>query len=73
MFDLSKQKIDVPCPTCKRKHVATIKDVMNKKVIHCSCDTNIQLTDSNGSVKKSVNDINSSFKKLNDTMKKFGR
>lgn len=72
MFDLSKQKIDVECSNCKRKHSATIKDVMNKKIIHCSCNTNIQLTD-DGKLNKTVNDINSSFKKLNDTFKKFGR
>jgi hypothetical protein len=73
MFDLSNIKIDVECPSCKRKHTPTINDVMNKKIIHCSCSTNIQLTDNNGSVKKGVNDVNSSFKKLNDAFKNLGR
>lgn len=73
MFDLSKQKVDVECPNCKKKHTATFQDVTNSKIIHCSCNTDIKLKDSNGSVRKSVSDINSAMKKLEQSLKSFGR
>lgn len=72
MFDLGKQKIEINCPSCNRRHAATFNDV-GKKTIRCGCGTNIQLQDSNNSVRNSVNDINKSFKKLEDAFKKFGR
>lgn len=72
MFDLSKEKIDVKC-SCGRKHVATLENAINRKVIRCSCGTNIQLSDNNGSVKKSVSDINKAFKDLENTFKRLGR
>lgn len=57
MFDLSKEKINVECD-CGRKHVVTLQDAINRKILRCSCGNNIHLTDSNGSVKKGVSDIN---------------
>jgi hypothetical protein len=72
MFDLSKQKIDVKCK-CGRAHSATLKDVMNQRTIRCSCGVNLQLQDSKGSVKNSVNDVNKSFKDLENTLKGLGR
>lgn len=72
MFDLSKEKIDVKCE-CGRKHIATLQDAINKKVIRCSCGTNIQLDDNNGSVKKGVTDMNKAFRDLENTFKNFGR
>lgn len=72
MFDLSKEKIDVKCD-CGRKHIVTLQDAINRKVIKCSCGTNIQLNDSNGSVKKSVTDINKAFRDLENTFKQLGR
>jgi hypothetical protein len=72
MFDLSKEKIDVKCD-CGRKHVATLQDAINRKVIGCSCGTNIQLNDDKGSVKKGVSDINNAFRDLENTIKRLGR
>lgn len=72
-MDLGKQKIQVDCPTCRRKHNATFNDVGKQKVIHCYCGTNIQLRDDKGSVKRSVNDINKAFKELEKTLKNFGK
>lgn len=72
MFDLSKEKIDVKC-NCGRKHIATLQDAINRKVIRCSCGTNIHLNDNKGSVKRGVTDINKAFKDLENTLKKFGR
>ena len=73
MFDLSKEKIEFHCENCNRKHVATLKDVTNRKTVHCTCGTDIQLKDSTGSVARGVRDINSSMKKLEDAFKKLGR
>ncbi len=73
MIDLGKEKVPVSCPSCKRKHSATLNDVSRGKVIKCSCGTNIQLSDQSGSVKRGVSDINKAFKKLDETFKKFGK
>lgn len=72
MFDLSKEKIDVKCD-CGRKNVATLQDAINRKVIRCSCGSNIELTDSNGSVKKGVSDVNKAVRDLENSFKKLGR
>lgn len=65
MFDLSKEKIDITCD-CGRKHVATFQDAINQKVIRCSCGINLQLNDSNGSVKKGIANTNKAFKDLDN-------
>lgn len=71
MFDLSKEKVTTRCPNCNRKHQVTLQQVSNGATIRCSCNTNIKLNDRDGSVKRSVKDINNSFKKLEDTFKNF--
>ena len=63
MFDLGKQKINVSC-NCGRRHSVTLQDVTNRKNIRCGCGVTIQLTDSGGSVRKSVADINKSMATL---------
>lgn len=70
MFDIGKEKIDVKCD-CGRKHHATLKDVTNRKKINCICGSTIQLSDSGGSVKKSVTDINKSISDLEKALKKL--
>lgn len=72
MFDLGKEKIDVKCD-CGRKHIATLHDAINRKIIRCSCGNTIELTDSNNSVKKGVSDINKAFSDLENSFKKLGR
>ena len=71
MIDISRQNVELKCE-CGRKHSATFQDVINHKVIACSCGTKIQLQD-NGSVRKSVTDINKAFRGLDNAFKKFGR
>ncbi len=72
MFDLGKEKIDVKCD-CGKKHVATLQDAVNKKIINCVCGVNIQLCDGDGSVKKSVTGINKAFRDLENTFKKLSK
>ena len=72
-MDLGKEKIELCCPSCKRKHNATLSDVSRARIIKCACGTNIQLKDDRGSVKKGINDINKAFKDLEKTFKNFGR
>lgn len=72
MIDLSKEKIDVKC-SCGKVHKASLQDVINRKNIRCICGTTIQLKDSDGSVKKSVHDMNKAFKDLDNTLKRFGK
>lgn len=70
MFDIGKEKIELKCE-CGKKHNATLKDVTNRKKITCSCGITIQLSDSGGSVKKSVTNINKSVSDLAKTLKKL--
>ncbi|WP_281228079.1 hypothetical protein [Flavobacterium aquiphilum] len=72
MFDLGKQKIEVKC-NCGRKHSVTLQDVSNRKNIKCGCGITIQLTDSGGSVSKSISDINKSMGNLEKSLKRLGK
>ena len=74
MIDISKQKIQSNCPSCNHKFSVTLKQVANEEIIKCnSCKNDIQLKDSNGSSKKSIRDVNKSFKDLEKTLKNFGK
>jgi transcription elongation factor Elf1 len=64
MYDLGKEKVTVNCPSCKRKHSATLQQAANGATIRCTCGTNIKLQDKGSSVKKSIRSINDAFKKL---------
>jgi hypothetical protein len=72
MFDLRKEKIEVECD-CGRTHTPTFQDAIIRKVISCTCGIDIQLSDNNNSVKKSVTDMNKAFRDLENTFKKFGK
>lgn len=73
MFDLGKEKVTVNCPSCNRKHTATFNDVSRNRTVRCGCGANLKLTDSGGSVKKGVSNINKAFKDLENTFKKLGK
>jgi transcription elongation factor Elf1 len=73
MFDLGKEKITIECPSCNRKHQATLQQVSNRATIHCSCGTNIKLEDKGGSTRRGIQSINDSMKKVNDAFKKLGK
>lgn len=73
MFDLSKEKITIGCPTCNRKHQVTLQQVANGATVKCSCNTNIKLQDKGGSTRRGIGNVNSAFKKLESTFKKFGK
>jgi hypothetical protein len=53
MFDFNNEKVNVECD-CGKKHFVTLKQVMNRASIKCSCGVSIQLEDESGSVKKGV-------------------
>lgn len=72
MFDIGTQSIEVRCE-CGRRHNATFNDVTNRRDIRCGCGVTIQLKDSDGSVRKSVSDINRSMKDFENALKRFGR
>jgi hypothetical protein len=71
MIDLSKEEIEISCD-CGAVHKATLQDVINTKTIRCRCGSSIKLNDKDGSVHKSVNDMNKTFKELEDTFKSLG-
>jgi len=73
MIDISKQTVKVDCPQCKRSITVTLKQVADEVSVKCSCGQGIQLKDSNGTNRKAIQNINKSFKDLENTFKKFGR
>jgi transcription elongation factor Elf1 len=73
MIDISKQKIDAPCPTCGHKNSITLAQVNREETITCRCGQRIQLTDSGGSSKKATQDINRAMKDFERALKGFGR
>ena len=72
MFDIGNQKVDVSC-SCGRRHSATLKDVSNGRNIRCGCGVTIKLTDSGGSVRKGLSDINKSMDNFERALKRLGR
>jgi transcription initiation factor IIE alpha subunit len=73
MLNLENQKINLQCSSCLRKHSVTLKDITNKKNVHCSCGADIQLTDSSGSVRNGLKDVKTAMKEFERTIKKLGR
>ena len=70
MIDLAKEKLEIKC-NCGKKYLASLKDVVNHKIIKCPCGANIELKDNNGSLKKGINNINEAFKNLDNAFKNF--
>lgn len=68
MFDFNNEKVDVKCD-CGKKHIVTVKQVMNRASVKCSCGICIQLEDGGGTVKKGVNELNDALKKLDDSLR----
>ncbi|WP_439516265.1 hypothetical protein [Sediminibacterium sp.] len=68
MFDFSNEKVDIKCD-CGKKHFVTLKQVVNRSLVKCSCGVSIQLEDEGGSVKRSVKELNAAMEKLDDSLK----
>ncbi len=73
MIDISKEKVSISCPDCKRVIKVTIAQISKQEAVGCTCGQSIQLVDDKGSNKKAIKDINKSFKDLEKTIKKFGK
>ena len=74
MFDISKEKMDINCPKCNSKIKVSLEQVSKQQIVKCNrCQESIQLIDSNGSSRRGINDINKSFKDLEQTFKKIGK
>lgn len=73
MFDLGKQKVSIECPSCSRKHNVTIQQIATGVTVRCGCNTNIILEDKGGSAKSSIRNINNATRKLENTLRNFGK
>ena len=74
MFDLSKQEVNINCPGCGARNKITMQQAKDQVSIECiGCKKKINLVDKDGSVNKSINDVNKSFKDLENTLKNFGK
>ncbi len=72
-MDISKQKIDAPCPACGHKNSITLAQVNREETITCLCGQRIQLQDSDGSSKRATQNINRAMTDLKKALKGFGR
>ena len=72
MIDISKQTVSINCPECKRSITVSLKQVADEVTVKCNCGQGIKLTDNNGSAKKSIRDLNKSFKDLENTFTRPG-
>jgi predicted Zn finger-like uncharacterized protein len=74
MLDISKQKVQIPCPNCQAKVTVTLKQVSNEETVKCnSCQVDINLIDNKKSAEKGIKDINKAFSDLEKAFKKFGK
>lgn len=73
MINFGNNKIDIPCPHCKRALKVTFNQVTRGDSLHCTCGAQINLSDDGGSIRKGVSDINKSLSSLERTIKKIGR
>ena len=73
MIDISRQKVTIMCPDCRRALRVSLGQISNEELIECSCGQGIQLKDDKGSSKKTVKDLSKSFKNLEKTLKDFGK
>lgn len=73
MIDISNQTVKVDCYECNRSISVPLKQVANEALIKCTCGQEIQLKDSNGTNKKTIKDVNKSFKDFERTLKNFGK
>ncbi len=73
MLNFSKEKLEFACENCGRNISIKIEQAAREEKVKCRyCGANIQLKD-DGSVKKSLKDIDKSFKDLEKTFKNFGK
>jgi hypothetical protein len=73
MIDISKHSVTLNCPDCERPISVLIKQIAQEALVKCTCGKEIQLRDKDGSAKKSIRDVNNSFKKFEDTIKRIGK
>lgn len=70
-MDIENAQIDFNCPDCEFINTATLNEVVNGASLICvGCLKTIQLVDSDGDTKRSVNEVKQAF---NDRGKDFRR
>jgi len=74
MFDLNKTWICFNCPKCDYIDTIQLIDVKTERTIYChNCKSSIKLLDSEASVHSGIQNINESFKTLENIFKNFGK
>jgi len=70
-LDISKEPLEISCPSCNRKITVTFKDAMNKKLVKCSgCGQEIQLSP-DSKLKKGLKDFNDTVKNVEKGIEKL--
>jgi hypothetical protein len=68
-MDISKQKVELNCSSCKSTIEVTLKQVADESTISCKCGHTIKLSDKDGSAKKTIKDFNKAFDDLDNSLK----
>lgn len=67
MSQLSNQKIDVECPTCKQTIKVSVADITRGRIVTCPNGHEVKLHDEGGGMRKAdkaLGDFEKSLKKL---------
>ncbi len=72
MIDISKETYLIPCPSCETKVKVSIEQVANGSTVKCRKGHSIKLLDEGGSHNRTIRNMNSSFARLQKTLKRIG-
>lgn len=74
MINIGKHEVEHKCPTCGFKMTFSLEQVAKEIAVKCKkCNNSIALKDAGHKTRKMIKDSNDAFKKLEKTMKNFGR
>ena len=70
MFNIDKEKINIPCPKCGFENSVTLKQIGNQESVICGgCKRTIKLVDEDGSVCRGIKNVNQEVNKLTKLLK----
>jgi len=73
MIDISERNVDLECPQCGAIHTVKLSDIAAETTLNCTCGTNIKLVDKDGSMAHGIQEVNSGFRRLEETIRKINQ
>lgn len=72
-LDLAEERIKVECPECKTENAVSLGQMQRQEQVKCmKCGATMRLRDVDGSVGKTVTDVNSAFDELKNAVREIG-